>query len=156
MRFVILSACRQIRTWALIHYPSQPSESALLICCLRRGWDLNPRYACAYRAFRELRTRPLCDLSMGLFAMLTPILSHTFLSFKSVPPCGIEPQSSIPQTDVLSIELWRRMHSIFYQIRQFFLMETFLAASPTLYPTRLEEELLAVSIETKLLLLIPS
>ena len=29
----------------------------------RRGWDLNPRYACTYFGFRDRRDRPLCHLS---------------------------------------------------------------------------------------------
>ena len=30
---------------------------------LRRGWDSNPRRACALNCFQDNRTRPLCDLS---------------------------------------------------------------------------------------------
>src|SRR5688572_2909654 len=31
----------------------------------RRGWDSNPRYACAYSGFRDRRVQPLCHLSAG-------------------------------------------------------------------------------------------
>ncbi len=31
--------------------------------CWRRGWDSNPRYACAYSGFRDRYIQPLCHLS---------------------------------------------------------------------------------------------
>ena len=32
----------------------------------RRGWDSNPRYACAYSGFRDRYIQPLCHLSVKL------------------------------------------------------------------------------------------
>lgn len=46
----------------------------LLICyqcfCLRRGWDSNPRSACADACFQDKCTSPLCDLSKCCFPRL--------------------------------------------------------------------------------------
>ncbi len=46
----------------------------------RRGWDSNPRRACALSGFQDRRTRPLCDLSMYSFnfiIMLAIILYYS-------------------------------------------------------------------------------
>jgi hypothetical protein len=54
---------RQIAARALISGRLMKVDEGLRNWFWRRGRDSNPRYACAYSAFRVRRDRPLCHLS---------------------------------------------------------------------------------------------
>src|SRR5271169_4796475 len=62
----------------------------------RRGRDSNPRYACAYSAFRVRRDRPLCHLSGADGAQVSPQGSVARLAWRAGAGKAPRPRPGLP------------------------------------------------------------